>query len=219
MQNVEGGSTPVLLGLRHPLLSGSPHNWPPRCHLTVSRIRICWCPQLWPLGYQVALDLWTKSIEKYTFNLYRMYCTTFAPVTIAPMVNANITPTLALALTLILILILILPWTKDPIITLTLTLCCWRYHHRSNCRRKQCRITSLSCGHTHYKLVICRRYVYQCLGQHSSTLITFKSKLKTHFMQTSFKWDYHHVFFFLFSSLCVIVLKLICIVIYFKWFY
>ena len=56
--------------------------------------------------------------------------------------------------------------------------------------------------------------------QHSSTLNTFKSKLKTHFMQTSFKWDYHHVFLLLFCfSRCVIVLKLIVIVIYFKWFF
>ena len=39
--------------------------------------------------------------------------------------------------------------------------------------------------------------------QHSSTLNTFKSKLKTHFMQTSFKWDYHHVFCFCFVFLVV----------------
>ena len=52
----------------------------------------------------------------------------------------NVTPTL----TLILILILILPRTKNPIITLTLTLCCWRYHRRSNCRRSKCRITDIT---------------------------------------------------------------------------
>ena len=28
-----------------------------------------------------------------------------------------------------------LPQTKNPVITLTLTLCCRRYHRRSNCRR------------------------------------------------------------------------------------
>ena len=52
--------------------------------------------------------------------------------------------------------------------------------------------------------------------QHSSTLDTFKLKLKTHFMQTSFIWDYHRVFFF---NLCVIVLKLTFMVIYFNWFF
>ena len=75
-------------------------------------------------------------------------CLTFAPATIAPMVNANVkhNPNAnPVTLTLILILILTLPWTKNPIITLTLNLCCWRYHHRSNCRRSKCRITLLKC--------------------------------------------------------------------------
>ena len=40
----------------------------------------------------------------------------------------NATPTL----TLILILIHTLPWTKNKIITLTVTLCCRRYNRRSN---------------------------------------------------------------------------------------
>ena len=48
----------------------------------------------------------------------------------------NVTPTL----TLILILILTLPRTENPFITLTLTLCCLRYHW-SNCHRSKCRIT------------------------------------------------------------------------------
>ena len=32
-------------------------------------------------------------------------------------------------------LILTLPWTKSQIITLALTLCRWRYHHKSNCHQ------------------------------------------------------------------------------------
>ena len=46
----------------------------------------------------------------------------------------NITPTL------IQILILNLPQTPNPIITLTLTLCCLRYQRRSTCRRSKCQI-------------------------------------------------------------------------------
>ena len=38
-------------------------------------------------------------------------------------------------------LILTLPRTKNPSITHTLTLCCQRYHRRSNCRRSNCQIT------------------------------------------------------------------------------
>ena len=62
-------------------------------------------------------------------------CTTFAPATIAPMINNNVkcNPILTLTLTLIVILILILPQTKNPIVVLTLTLCCQRYR-RSHCR-------------------------------------------------------------------------------------
>ena len=76
----------------------------------------------------------------------------------------NITPTLTL--TLLLILILTLPWTKNPIITLTLTLCCWRYHHRSNCRRSKCRITVLNRTALFYKLyciVKCNYTVFNLL--------------------------------------------------------
>ena len=54
---------------------------------------------------------------------------TFAPVTIAPMINVKRNPTLTLRL----ILILTVSQTKNPIITLTL--CRWRYHRRSNCHR------------------------------------------------------------------------------------
>ena len=60
-------------------------------------------------------------------------CTTFAPVTIAPMINANVkrnpspNPNLNLNPDT-------LPRTKNPIITPTLTLCCRRYHRRSKCR-------------------------------------------------------------------------------------
>ena len=45
------------------------------------------------------------------------------------------------ARTLILILTITLPWTKHPIVTLTLIRCCQRYHRKSNCRRSKCRIT------------------------------------------------------------------------------
>ena len=69
-------------------------------------------------------------------------CTTFAPATIAPV--QWLTPMLNVTLTLILILILTLPRTKNPMNTLTLTLCCRRYHCRSNCRRSKCRITAFS---------------------------------------------------------------------------
>ena len=59
----------------------------------------------------------------------------FAPATIAPRINANIkrnpNPNPNPNLTP--------PQTQNPIITLTLTLCCRRYHHRSNCRRSKCR--------------------------------------------------------------------------------
>ena len=48
------------------------------------------------------------------------------------MLSLKITPTLALTLTLILILTLLR--TKNPIIILTHTLCCWKYNRRSNCR-------------------------------------------------------------------------------------
>ena len=73
-------------------------------------------------------------------------CTTFAPATIAPMINANVnvTPTLTLTLIQILILTLTLPEPKTQIITLTLTLCYLRYHCRSNCCRSKCGITSFS---------------------------------------------------------------------------
>ena len=63
---------------------------------------------------------------------------TFAPATIiSPIVNANCihnhnpNPNLNLFPTL----------NQKQIITFTLTLCCWKYHHRSNCRRSKCRIT------------------------------------------------------------------------------
>ena len=66
----------------------------------------------------------------------------FAPATIAPMIYAltlNVTPNLTL--TLIILLNRTLLRTKNPIITLTLTLCRRRYHYRSNCRRNKCLIT------------------------------------------------------------------------------
>ena len=44
-------------------------------------------------------------------------------------------------LNLILILILTLHWTTNTIITLNLTLCCWRYHHKSNCHLRKCAVT------------------------------------------------------------------------------
>ena len=71
----------------------------------------------------------------YIFSGWTYECTTFAPATIAPVVNPNlnITPSLTLTLTLI----LTLPQTRNPIITPTLTLCCLRYHRRSNCRQSK----------------------------------------------------------------------------------
>ena len=33
-----------------------------------------------------------------------------------------------------------IPRTKNPIVTLTLTLCCRRHHRMSNCRQSKCRI-------------------------------------------------------------------------------
>ena len=72
--------------------------------------------------------------------LWLLEFTTYAPATVAPVIDTNVkrTPTLSL----ILILILTLPWTKHPIITLTLTLGCWRYHRRSNRRWSKCLITN-----------------------------------------------------------------------------
>ena len=61
----------------------------------------------------------------------------FVPATIIALtINANVkrNPTL----TLILILIRTLPRTQNPIITLTVTLCCWRYYGRSNCCQSKC---------------------------------------------------------------------------------
>ena len=45
-------------------------------------------------------------------------CTTFAPATIAPVVNPNVNVTLTLTLILILILIISLPRIENPIITI-----------------------------------------------------------------------------------------------------
>ena len=64
---------------------------------------------------------------------FEIECPTFAPAT-----------TLILTLTLILILILTLPRTKNPIITLTLTICCPRYG-RSKYHRSKCWITLRLC--------------------------------------------------------------------------
>ena len=78
-------------------------------------------------------------------SVYLWECTTFAPATIAPMINANVN------ITQILILILTLRRTKNPIMTLTLTLCCHRYRHRSNsCRWSKCRII-ISDADIHWK--------------------------------------------------------------------
>ena len=82
-------------------------------------------PLEWKLS---AMHMWQKVRHLFRRTLLLWY-----------MLTLNITPTLTL--TLILILILTLPWTKNPIITLTLTLCCLRYYYRGNCRRSKCRIT------------------------------------------------------------------------------
>ena len=106
-------------------------------------------PFLWML-VQWTYKLWPFLISKIFFG-YRYTltpvlcgtaeCMTFAPVTVAPMLNSNVkhnpnpnpTPYLNPYPTL--------SWTQNPIITLTLSLCCWRYPCRSNCRRSKYRIT------------------------------------------------------------------------------
>ena len=72
---------------------------------------------------------------------------TFAPATVAPMINANVirypnpnpNPNHNLN-----------PYPTrnqkpDHYRTLTVTLCCWRSRCRRNCRRSKCRITKLIC--------------------------------------------------------------------------
>ena len=86
----------------------------------------------------------TMSYLHIAYNIYNQHeCTTFAPATVAPMINTNVqlhpkpnkpkpnpnrnpypTP------------------NQKPIITLTLTLCCRRYRRRNNYRRSKRRITN-----------------------------------------------------------------------------
>ena len=82
---------------------------------------------------------WHNNITALSYTSTMLYeCTTFAPATVAPKINANVnpnpnpnpnlnpylTPNQKLTLTL----------------TLTLTLSCRRYHRRGNCRRSKSRI-------------------------------------------------------------------------------
>ena len=91
------------------------------------------------LGW-ICLKSYSVRIHTCTCTPYAwsMECTTFAPV-----INVNVKRNPNPNPNIILILILTLPWTKNPIITLTLTLCYPRYRGRSNCRRSKCRITQV----------------------------------------------------------------------------
>ena len=116
-------------------------------------------------GRQIHVDLWidcTVWVHQLVLAEVNLSCiwkswsveyTTFAPATIAPMVNANVkhnpnpnpNPNLNPYPTLN-------HRSNNPIITLTLTLCWWRYHHRSNCHRSKCWITKVSksyCSQSH----------------------------------------------------------------------
>ena len=108
------------------------------CH----SLQIC-CNRKVGIGLQIGTNVLNLNQMHDMLNVH------FAPVTVAPMINANvryIPYPMTLTLTLILIIIT-LPWTKNPIITLILTLCFWRYmyHRRSNCCRSKCWMSCLNC--------------------------------------------------------------------------
>ena len=81
------------------------------------------------------------------------------------MLMLTLTPTLILTLTLT--LIHTIPWTKRRMITLALTLCCKRYHRRSNSRRRK------------WGQILYHRFMYKCIAPSSDhSLLTLNLPFK-----------------------------------------